>query len=187
MDERTPHMWKGSGPSTFIARQPREALTAGGTDVSSQMIESSSAVRVTETKPWAGSHDGAFSSGPRRLMANRPGRRSRVSQRKGTTKSLPRAAARKDGRDRAEEDLGVERKAPVVDVGEVQRHPFLEARDVVPARDLPEAGHAGLHREPAPLPALVARHLVGKRRPRADERHLALQDVPELRHLVERE
>ena len=36
------------------------------------------------------------------------------------------------------------------------------------------------------LPRLIALNLVGKRWPRTDERHLAAQDVEQLRQLVER-
>ena len=55
----------------------------------------------------------------------------------------------------------------------------------VSAADLPQAGDAGLHRQPAAMPQVVALDLARERRPRADEAHLAAQHVQELRQLVE--
>ena len=81
----------------------------------------------------------------------------------------------------------VEGERPVVDVGEVELHPLVEARQVAAPGDLPEAGEPRLHREAAALPLLVAGDLLRERRAGADERHLPLQDVPELRDLVEGE
>ena len=62
---------------------------------------------------------------------------------------------------------------------------MVEVR-VAAAADLPQAGDAGLHRQPAAVPQVVARDLVGERRPRADEAHLAAEHVPQLGQLVER-
>ena len=45
----------------------------------------------------------------------------------------------------------------------------------------------GLDLEPAALPLVVALDLVAERRARADDRHVAADDVPELRQLVDRE
>ena len=77
---------------------------------------------------------------------------------------------------------------PVLDVVEVVLDALLERRVAAPAVDLRPAGDAGLH--------LVAQHvlrdpvleLLDEERPlgpRADDRHVAPQHVPELRQLVE--
>ena len=52
--------------------------------------------------------------------------------------------------------------------------------------DLRPAGDPGQHLEPAPLPVGVPLDLVAERRPRPDQAHVAADDVPELRQLVER-
>ena len=45
---------------------------------------------------------------------------------------------------------------------------------------------AGQHLEPAALPRRVLLDLVGERRPRPDQAHLAAHNVPQLRQLVDR-
>ena len=90
-------------------------------------------------------------------------------------------AGRRDG---LEHDLEVEPERPLIDVGQVQLHPGLEI-DLVASADLPDAGDPRLHREPAPLPALVLGDLVGDGRPRTDHAHVAHQHVPELGKLVQ--
>src|SRR5690349_5356557 len=47
------------------------------------------------------------------------------------------------------------------------------------------AGEAGTHAQAASMPSLVLCHLIGNRWPRPDERHIAAQDIPELRDFVE--
>ena len=85
-------------------------------------------------------------------------------------------------------DLEVERDRPVLDVVEVVLDALLDRRVAAPAVDLRPAGQARAH--------LVAQHvlrdplleLVDEERPlgpRADERHVAAQHVPELRQLVD--
>ena len=58
-------------------------------------------------------------------------------------------------------------------------------RQVVAAADLPQAREARRHRQAAALPRLVLPHFLDHGGPRADEAHVALEDVPELRQLVE--
>ena len=80
------------------------------------------------------------------------------------------------------------RHRPVLDVVEVVLDALLERGVAAPAVDLRPAGDAGLH--------LVAQHVLRNAvlelldeerplRPRADERHVAAEHVPELRQLVE--
>src|SRR3954468_20086490 len=84
---------------------------------------------------------------------------------------------------RARDDLEVEPGGPVLDIPEVELDavPPEELRTAV---HLGPAGQAGLHVEPLPLPWRVLLDLVSEGRARADEAHLAVEDVPELRHLV---
>ena len=64
--------------------------------------------------------------------------------------------------------------------------PVVEVGDVVAAADLPEAGESGLHAQAAAVRVLVeALHLLDRQGPGSHEAHLAAQDVPELRQLVE--
>src|SRR4051812_47028568 len=81
---------------------------------------------------------------------------------------------------RAQEDLQVDARAPVRDVPEVELDP-LGPRERGPPVDLRPARDPGEDVEPVELPLVVAVDLVTKRRPRADHRHLAADDVPELR------
>src|SRR5688572_32818548 len=85
-------------------------------------------------------------------------------------------------------DLEVECHRPVFDVVQVVFDPLLERCISAPAIHLRPAGNAGLH--------LVAQHVLRDLvlelldeeralRARADDRHLALEHVPELRQLVE--
>src|SRR3954464_5743149 len=73
---RTPTSSKGIGPGPFSARQPDSTWTSGGTASSSQTIDSSSGVRVTETKPSCSSsaHEGIRSEARRRQTASVSGR-----------------------------------------------------------------------------------------------------------------
>src|SRR5688572_5856347 len=90
--------------------------------------------------------------------------------------------------EREPHDLEVEADRPVLDVIQVVFDALLERGVAAPAVDLRPAGDAGLD--------LVAQHVlrdavlelldeVGALRPRADDRHVAADDVPELRQLVE--
>src|SRR5687767_3934374 len=85
-------------------------------------------------------------------------------------------------------DFDVERDGPVFDVVEVELDTLFERGVAAPAVYLRPAGDAGLD--------LVAQHvlrdavleLLDEERPlgtRPDDRHVALEDVPELRQLVE--
>src|SRR4051794_11350511 len=72
----TPVCSKGIGPGSCSARQPDSTSTSGGTASSSQTIDSSPGVRVTETKPsWSSSaHEGMRSEARRRQTASVSGR-----------------------------------------------------------------------------------------------------------------
>src|SRR5207247_1341511 len=96
---------------------------------------------------------------------------------------VPVAAAQHRG-ERLQEDLQIESEGPVVDVLHVGLDPVLELRRV-PVH-LPEAGHAGPHAEAPLADALVdARHVARRQGTRADQTHVALDDVHELRQLID--
>src|SRR6266536_1857922 len=103
-----------------------------------------------------------------------------------TNNDLRRAPARQNGRNRPQQNLQIQRRRPVVDVLQVELHPVIEI-DLVPAADLPETSQARLHGEAAAVPAAVRLHLFRDRRARPDQAHVALEHIPELRQLVERE
>src|SRR5207253_5370627 len=70
-----------------------------------------------------------------------------------------------------------------LNVGEVELHPVSEA-DFIAAADRPQAGQARFHAQPAALPALVTAHFLGEGRAGANEAHMSLQDIKELRKLI---
>src|SRR5262249_1392839 len=84
------------------------------------------------------------------------------------------------------EDPQVEARRAVLDVPDVELDP-IRPRELGAAVHLRPAGDAGLDVEPVPLMLVVLLDLVAECRPRADHAHLAADDVPELRQLVERE
>src|SRR5262249_9570217 len=91
-----------------------------------------------------------------------------------------------EGERRPHHDLPVDRPAPVPDVPEVELDALRPRQGGAPV-DLRPARDAGQHVEAVQLALVVAVDLVAQRRPRADDRHLAADDVPELRQLVDRE
>src|SRR3954451_20422224 len=86
-DASTPVCSNGIGPGSTIARQPDSTSTSAGTASSSQTIESSSGVRVIETKPsWSSSaHEGMRSEARRRQTASVSGRNAISMARQNAT------------------------------------------------------------------------------------------------------
>src|SRR5206468_12698475 len=89
---------------------------------------------------------------------------------------------------RQEEDLDVERQRPVLDVVSVVKRAITDGRGTAQVIDLRPSCEARPHL----LPLQVARHRravllveMGGLRARADEAHVAFDDVDELRQLVE--
>src|SRR5262245_62049730 len=98
---------------------------------------------------------------------------------------LIRALTADDDRDGARENPEVEADRPVLDVVAVETHDFVEVDDFAPAADLPQAREARLHREAAEVMRLVILEIRFEERAWAHERHVAGEDVVELRQLVE--
>src|SRR2546421_2842739 len=145
-------------------------------------------------RPWAASsilraHTRRTPRAPPRAHApatrprRRHGRRRRTrSYAPATGLALVRAGEQRQRRPR--ENFEVDPRRPVLDVPEVELDPLApgQARATV---DLRPAGHPRLHVESAPLARRVPVDLVCERRAWADQAHVAQEDVPELRHLVE--
>ena len=72
IDASTPVCSNGIGPGTISARKPSSDCVSGGTATCGQTIESSSGVRVIETKPSCSSsaHDGMRSPAGSRQTAS---------------------------------------------------------------------------------------------------------------------
>src|SRR5262249_9641766 len=83
-----------------------------------------------------------------------------------------------------EDDLQVQPGRPVFDVVNIELHHLLE-REAIAAADLGQAGQSRLYVAPFAVPGFVAFNLVWDGRSRADQRHLALEDVEELREFVD--
>src|SRR5919199_711547 len=98
--------------------------------------------------------------------------------------ALVRAGEERERRPR--EDLQVEPRRAALDVPDVELDPLVPRQPRAPV-DLRPAREPGLDLEPAPLPRRVAVDLVPQRRARPDQAHIAADDVPELRELVERQ
>src|SRR3954468_2546431 len=87
---------------------------------------------------------------------------------------------------RAQQDPEVDPRRAVLDVPDIQLDPLGPRQGRAPV-DLRPSRDPGLHLEPPPLPSRVLLDLIAERRSRPDHAHVAAQDVPELRQLVERE
>ena len=96
------------------------------------------------------------------------------------------AAAGDHGRDRPDDDRDVEPDRPVLDVREVEPHEVVEVQAGA-AGDLPQAGHPRENGVPGAVPLLEQLVVAERERTRADEAHLPLQHVHDLRDLVQRE
>src|SRR5438045_1080594 len=97
--------------------------------------------------------------------------------------SLPRALA-DDGAERLADDFQVEQPAAVLDVLNVILDPFLEIRACAArAPHLPKARDSGANAQPRFAPRRAELVFAVRAWPRADDRHVPDQHVPELRQL----
>src|SRR4051794_9311646 len=87
---------------------------------------------------------------------------------------------------RPREDLEIDPRRAVLDVPDVELDAFVP-RQPRTSVNLSPAGDAGLDVEASPLSRRVLLDLVRERGARADEAHVAADDIPELRDLVERQ
>ena len=84
-----------------------------------------------------------------------------------------------------EDDAAVQADGPVLDILGVEADDLFKIGDVAAAADLPHAGDAGAEGQAGTVVVLVLLPLVDGGRTRADDAHVALQDVPELGELVQ--
>src|SRR3954447_1465962 len=94
------------------------------------------------------------------------------------------APRHEDGGEGPDEEARVLPQRPVGHVQVVELHHLLEG-DARPAEHLPRAGEARSQVEPPLAPAVDLLLELRRHRPRAHQAHVALQDVPELRQLVD--
>ena len=89
--------------------------------------------------------------------------------------------------ERLEDELNVfTNLAVAADIVVVEAHLPFE-RNVAAAADLPDAGETRCHGKAHAVPRFVFRHFRGNRRARTHDRHVALENVEELRKFVEAE
>src|SRR5437867_3071730 len=89
-----------------------------------------------------------------------------------------------DGAHCAREYGQVEPERHLAHVLTVELHPLVET-DIGSTADLPQAGQAWLHLKPDQIARPVLIHFARKGWPRADQAHVALEHVEELRQLIE--
>ena len=87
--------------------------------------------------------------------------------------------------DGLQDELDIQAETPVLDIFRIQPDDLFEVRDVAAAAGLPHAGDAGAEGQPCPMVILVLLPLVHRGRAGADNAHISLQHVPELRKLVQ--
>src|SRR5690348_16395492 len=98
--------------------------------------------------------------------------------------ALVRVAAPEHDSRRARKQPEVEAERPAANIGDVEVERLAEAR-VVPCFDLPQAREACGHLEALKVVREEEIDLVRQAGPWADERHVAAEDVQQLRQLVE--
>src|SRR5829696_5165692 len=91
-----------------------------------------------------------------------------------------------DGPERLQQDVEIQRQRPILDVELIQLDRLLRGHPAA-AIDLPPAGDPSQHLVSWAEQFEVRSDLVGGQGARADEAHLPLEDVPELRQLIEAE
>ena len=95
-----------------------------------------------------------------------------------------RSVSRQHCRNRAQQNLEIERQAPAFHVFEIQLHARFKRR--IGARDdLPEPGYAWFHIQPAVIGGPVARAIVHGMGAWTYQAHIPFQDIPELGQFVE--
>src|SRR5438445_1806383 len=90
-----------------------------------------------------------------------------------------------DSRDGAKQNGKIASERPVPDIRRFERDYLFEIGDFVAPRHLPRPRQSRLYVEPRIVMRFVKRHFRRQRRPRSHERHVTLQNVDELRQLVE--
>src|SRR5262245_32714818 len=98
-----------------------------------------------------------------------------------TARPLPSSGPREHRWNGAQQDFQVEPKGPIVDVFQIQAHPFLEVAHLISPTHLPQTGKPGTHAQaPAVGWVIKSTHFIYWQRTRPHETHLAAKDVEEL-------
>ena len=84
-----------------------------------------------------------------------------------------------------ENDFPIHPEAALLDIFHIQIHPLLKREVVAVRSDLPIAAQAWRHIQTLLLIIPILLHLAGQGRPRANNAHITLQDVPKLRKLIQ--
>src|SRR3954463_13254368 len=103
-----------------------------------------------------------------------------------TATRLGRSPGTNQGRERTDDQPEVAPQRPVGDVDVVQPRHFIEG-NIAGSEHLPHSRDPRLQAEAIARPLADMDVLFEDQRPRTDERHLAAEDVEQLRELVERE
>src|SRR5258708_21588426 len=110
--------------------------------------------------------------------------RSLTAPAEGPESRSIRAPTADDDPDRPQQDLQIQPERNVAHVFAVVLHPLFEA-DLGTAADLPKAGQPGLDAQADGVARPVLLDLARQRRPWSNQAHLPLEDVDQLRQLVE--
>src|SRR5581483_10719057 len=109
---------------------------------------------------------------PALLARRRGGRTARLAGRLAPAARLAAVGAARERERRAQEDEQIDPRRAMVDVPQVELDPLGPGKPGA-AVDLRPARQPRTHLQPAPLALRVALDLVGERRPRPDDAHLA--------------
>src|SRR5206468_12568850 len=111
--------------------------------------------------------------------------RARISAALCEAKRSVRAIPSKHGGNSAQHDADVEPEGPVLDVLAVEADHLLEIDHAAATAHLPQSGNARLGAQAAEVVGFVVFEVGFEKRSRADEGHVAAQNVPDLWQLVE--
>src|SRR5262249_9218538 len=84
---------------------------------------------------------------------------------------------------RLEDNRRIQQRRPLLGIVNIEQAHLIEGNITAPA-GLPEARQPWRHIQTLAVPILVLRYLTRQRRARANETHLAAQDIEELRQLI---
>ena len=99
---------------------------------------------------------------------------------------LLRSFVLEDNRDSLDQNLEIQFRTPVLDILSVQADDLFKIGDITASADLPQTGDTGLDAHSHPVMKIVFFPFVKGRRASPNQTHFALENIPELRKLIER-
>src|SRR6267143_424383 len=138
------------------------------------------------SKPWASAASvSAFAHvrampGEDMIRAGKPNLESKIVPLELSLLSF----SRQDRRNGLQQNPAVEQQAPFFDIGKIQHHANFKGR-IRAGHDLPKPGDTGFHVEAPAIFGTVASTVLYRVRARANQGHVAFQDVPQLWQFVE--